>query len=516
MKNKAIFFELLALMCILVVATYLRIYRVDVVPGWYNDEGTNINLAENLLKGRIEYFGVQGSMLFPARMPLFIWLLALVFRIFGIGINELRTLTGFIGIINTALIYLVLRKESKPLALICAMVFAILPKAVLYSRLGFSYNLLAMLALILFWACNQYLNTGQRHYAILGALILSLCLLSELVSAAYIPVFIIVILWKRWKDLWITLPIMIFPLVVYTVVMLWISPQVYRSDLQNTLFRVSSSTLPIQLLMILINSASIHQDLYMLIGVIGIFISPFTGLSKRLILFLFIPLLIISRTVTIGFLGWYYLIPLFPFYAIGIGILIFLFSKAMLSLSGKMFDQIHSRFPFRIHQSILLFIRSANNLIFIIILLIAPVLLSIYLMQTQIRENAYANDLEPVLADSSEASEIVNYINNNSDPNDLIIASPSIAWALKGNATDYHITLAYMGLSTTYFQNDVSHNRFRFNPSYPNAKFIIIDNLWMNWGEENLKDLVTIRHFAEQYPVVFKTKQILVYKIKNN
>jgi len=515
LKKNIRLLEFLVLIIILLIAADLRIFNVANTPGWYNDEGTSINLAANLLKGRIEYFGVQGSMLFPARMPLFIAILASIFKIFGVSISALRVLTGSIGVINTALVYFIIRKHNRPAALICALIFAIFPSAVLYSRLGFSYNLLATLVLIMFWSCNQYLDTGDRKYAVIGALSLGLSLLSELVSVAYIPVFFVVILWVNWKDLSFTFPLAFFPVILYTGIMLWISPQYYLSDLQYTFLRVSSPTLPVQFMMILINFASVHQDSFMLMGAIGIFLYPEPGLNKRLILFLYLPLIIISRTITISDLSWYYLIPFFSFFAIGVGLLISKFIKSIITIGNQLFDQFYPRIGFKAPQYFLNYFRAGNNLVFIILLVIAPIIFIVYTTHTMIIDNNFATELEPVLADASEARQVVAYINENANADDLIIASPSIAWSLNANATDWHISLAYLGLSTQYFPNDIPHDRFRFNPSYQYARYIVIDPVWMNWGEYRLEDLEIVRHFAEHYPVVYNSRQFTVYEISN-
>jgi len=515
MKPKAYLLPFLALLCILVVAADLRLFRVGLVPGWYNDEGTYINLAANLLQGRSEYFGVQGSMLFSTRMPLFIWLLTLAFQLFGVDITVLRALTAGIGIINTALIYLILQKWSRPAALVCALVFAIFPRAVLYARIGFSYNWLAMLVLLLFWASSHYLDTGQRRYAAAGALALGLGLLSDLAAVAYIPVFVIVVLWKRWKDLWFALPLAFLPLFLYCAASFIAFPQTFGADLQYAVLRVSSVSLPIQFVMVLINSASIHQDLWMLAGAIGLFLFPYSGLNKRLVLFLFLPLIILARTLPVGLLGRHYLIPSYPIYAIGLGLLVFHFSKAAFHLSQQVFDQVMARVRICLPHIAHRFVLPGIKLTFVILLVIAPIVFLVYTTHLQILENNYTTDIDPILADPAEARTIIGFLSENTNPDDLVIASPTIAWALPGNPTDYHISLAYMNLSTTFFSNDLPQDRFRFDPSYQNAKFIIIDNLWLNWGEPNLEDLAGIRHFAEQYPVTFKTEHITIYNVRD-
>ncbi|HMN60158.1 MAG TPA: glycosyltransferase family 39 protein, partial [Anaerolinea sp.] len=203
--------EIAVLLAILAVAAFLRIYQNGVTPGWYNDEGTVINIANNLNQGRLEYLGIEGSLLIAARQPLFVYLLALIFRIFGSDIQILRNTVAILGVINTALIFLSLRKYGQWIAILCALAFALFPKAILYARFGFSYNLVALLALLCFWSADHYLDTGERRYIIFASLSIGLGVISEVAAVALIPVGIIIAGWKRWRDLFFALPLMLLP-----------------------------------------------------------------------------------------------------------------------------------------------------------------------------------------------------------------------------------------------------------------------------------------------------------------
>jgi len=64
---------------ILIISSYLRFANLAENPGWYSDEGTMVEIAKNLLEGRIQYLAINQSTLLVAKMPLFPALLAGVF-----------------------------------------------------------------------------------------------------------------------------------------------------------------------------------------------------------------------------------------------------------------------------------------------------------------------------------------------------------------------------------------------------------------------------------------------------
>jgi 4-amino-4-deoxy-L-arabinose transferase-like glycosyltransferase len=301
--KKQTFLELLILLCILFVAADLRLSNIAETPGWYNDEGTIINITTNLVQGKFEYLGLKDSILIASRQPLFPCLLAILFKIFGVGIVTLRAFTGALGVLNTLLIYLVLRKEDKALTLVCALCFAILPEAVLYSRVGFSYNLVATLVLLAVWASFRYLEKGSGKYIYLTAIILGLGFISEIAAVAFLPVLLILALWKNWKQVFLAALLYFVPFGIYSCAMLLISPQAYLYDINFIFFRVSSLSVLLKGILFTMNMARIGDFLLIFAGLLGIIFCQVPRVQKLIGLYLYIPFLVIGTSTGITWLG---------------------------------------------------------------------------------------------------------------------------------------------------------------------------------------------------------------------
>jgi 4-amino-4-deoxy-L-arabinose transferase-like glycosyltransferase len=124
--------EIAALLFILALAAYLRLANNADNPGWYSDEGTHLDIAQNLAHGRIQYLAINQSTLLFSKLPLFEMLLAGLLRAKGGGIGALRTLTGVLGVISVGTLYLVVRriKKESTLALLSSLMLTIYPQAV--------------------------------------------------------------------------------------------------------------------------------------------------------------------------------------------------------------------------------------------------------------------------------------------------------------------------------------------------------------------------------------------------
>ncbi len=153
MRSQDRLLELAALLCILALAACLRLVNLGDNPGWYTDEGTHLDIVRHLLAGRVQYLAVHQSTLLFSRLPLFEGLFALWAWLFGLSMESLRALTGTLGTLSVGVLYRLVRSfgHERRLALTAAFLFAIYPPAVLYSRFGFSYNLLVPLMLMAIW-----------------------------------------------------------------------------------------------------------------------------------------------------------------------------------------------------------------------------------------------------------------------------------------------------------------------------------------------------------------------------
>src|SRR4030067_2434698 len=68
--------EALALLLVLAAAGYLRFTHLAENPGWYSDEGTIDDIAQNMAEGKVQYLALGRSTLLAARLPLMPWLLS--------------------------------------------------------------------------------------------------------------------------------------------------------------------------------------------------------------------------------------------------------------------------------------------------------------------------------------------------------------------------------------------------------------------------------------------------------
>ncbi len=97
------FYRLALILAVLLLAFFLRFYRLPSVPfGWHPDEATKGLLARDVLAGK--YYPAFFSA-FTGREALYVYLEAAAFALFGEGIFAARVLSAFIGVLTIAATY---------------------------------------------------------------------------------------------------------------------------------------------------------------------------------------------------------------------------------------------------------------------------------------------------------------------------------------------------------------------------------------------------------------------------
>lgn len=97
--------------------------------------------------------------------------------------------------------------------------------------------------------------------------------------------------------------------------------------------------------------------------------------------------------------------------------------------------------------------------------------------------------VDKVLVNPRDALIVTEYVNQHVKPQDIVIASPHIAWRIKAKATDFEQLLAYHGLPSVNYYKGIPKERFTFAPSLENAKFVIVDPMLENWAIYSMPDL---------------------------
>ncbi|HDI73035.1 MAG TPA: hypothetical protein ENF58_02765, partial [Candidatus Altiarchaeales archaeon] len=71
----------LAFFLIFVIGILLRVWNLDVIPEWDWDDGVNMNIAWNLINGRLQWFSL--GYVFVPHPPLFFIILGVLLKVFG-------------------------------------------------------------------------------------------------------------------------------------------------------------------------------------------------------------------------------------------------------------------------------------------------------------------------------------------------------------------------------------------------------------------------------------------------
>ncbi|RME56324.1 hypothetical protein D6779_10785 [Candidatus Parcubacteria bacterium] len=474
------------LLIVLLIAIALRFAELDVSPGWYSDEGTMLELARHLSNGNVEYLGINRSFLLAGRMPLFIVLLAVAVKLWGVKMLTLRMLTASLAVISTVLLYSLIWKQSKDTwwAFSVAFVYAVLPRIVFYQRLGFSYHLGGLLVLIgvnLLWL---YWNDGKRKYALFATVVFGLATVSDLALLVFFLPLMIVMLLRRWQDAFWGGVLFMAPLVLYAIGMYIGVGEAFWYDWQFTWGRVAVS-LPVQIATSVLNFTFLSlSDPWWELAWLGFLFIPDTRERGVHLLFWGLPWLGIARSVSIFDVGYYHQIPVFPLWAIGIGSLLRFglpiaenrLRASMIALVTLIKSRRSTLDNFVTHLAVFV----TALVIFALLLPLAIQPLAIFVGQQMAR--VIDLPVNKVLVDVNDAQRTVTYINQQVHPCDLVITSPALAWAIESRATGFQISQAFLHNPTRHFPSDIPRERFAYNVDYHMARYAIIDPVWRNWG----------------------------------
>ena len=528
--------EVISLFLILALSAYLRLYRIGDNPGFNSDEGTAINIAYNLMQGKVQYLAINQSTLLFAKLPLFSLALAGLFKIFGPGIETLRVFTALLGVLSVALLYGVLRFTFQgeklihllspgpgvsripisALPLLSAFFMAIYPQAILYNRIGISYNLLTPLILLTFGGLAKYLENEKPGWLILAALALGIGTTNELIAFSFLPAFVIIVSSRSLKAAIWSLCFFALPFFIYTVVMLVTVPQAFIFDLAFTMTRVGSIPLLGQLPVAALDFAAVaHWDAWALLAVIGMLVMGSSRIGRMVVLFYLLTFIMIGgKTIVVG-LGYYYISPIFPFVATGIaGLVIFLTQRVFVVFSTGIVDLYH-RLGWKPENPMM--VKLTNFLVVILICLalfifvLSPYLVSMAQMVTQASQGIQTSN-NWAMVDPNGARQVAAYINRKVHPGDLVIASPAIAWMFHTDVTDFQQVVAAKGIATIHLPSNIPANRFAFSVDEKKARFVVIDRIWRNWASVEMPAVKDLMEEVEKWRVVFSLGEFTVYE----
>lgn len=158
---------LILLILILVIASFFRLWHLNSIPpGLYPDEAINGNDAvEALGTGEYKLFYPENN----GREGLFINLIALSFKVFGVHIWSLKLISALIGILTVLGLYLLTKElfNSPTIALLSAFFLSISFWHINFSRIGFRGIMVPFLLVWSFYFLFKVINTEQNKKNIL-------------------------------------------------------------------------------------------------------------------------------------------------------------------------------------------------------------------------------------------------------------------------------------------------------------------------------------------------------------
>jgi len=504
------------LIIIILIAILFRTVNLEFIPHWDWDEGENLNIAWNLANGRMQDFAI--SYPFVPHPPLYFMILALSLKLFGNLLIVERFLTVLFSLITVVFVYLIGKEAySEKLGLIASFLYAIHPTAIYFSRFGFSNNLVALLNIVALYFLILYLKNLRILYILLSGFFVGLITITEYSGLFTLMGFGFVLLMYDRKRLWV----LVIPTVIfggYVTSMLLLMKDAFIHDLMYTILggtKTSTSlTLKDQgvrifgLIYILtiyyfrkhirgifktiVNSViSDAPVFYFFISVI-IFVPPSDGWFFTYPDYFWLGIIgiflfnndTIKRVVSIFFTASFmYIIvnnrmdhmpiPLYPFFALGLSVLI----TRTYETTKEYLDRL---------LKTKLDIKKISLISFIVVFY--PIAITFYwdISLFFLGKNLLT---EPI----SDNIQVTKYVNDNSNENDVIITYSFLSHILKAKNVILLQSVAYDGKSISYYPADLPKERFFFNASYRNSKFIILSNGTVGWikNETSTKDIVS-------------------------
>jgi hypothetical protein len=505
---------------VLALAAYLRLVNVSANPGWYTDEGTHLDIAQNLLRGRMQYMAVQDSTVLFAKLPVFEGLLAGLLALTQDDITTLRSLTGSLGVITVGLLYAVVRRICGPksfrLAILAALLLAIYPQAVIYSRLGFSYNLLAPLLLLVCVSLWEYGRSGGRGWLAVASATIGLGALSDLWMFTLAGPLMLIVVCRRWHDIIWSGTLIAIPWSVFILVMVAVAPQAIWFDLRFTLTRLAGLPWTIQIWNLATNySVLTLGDGWFVVGLVGLFLLQPVSLRWLALLLLLTPILALGRTVALYSLSAYYTIPLLPLVALGVAALILRGAPLTAQTMRCGLTSLQRRWCWARHRpKAYTILRLAASWGVSLMLLAGPLVTSLAVTLQGTRRRL-STAIDPFLIHPTQAREAAAFVNDHVEADDLVIASPAVAWLVDARRADFVMAMAAQGVETPLLPGDLPAERFAYDPSVNAARFVIVDNLWRNWATADIPGIARMLETLTSWPSVLQTDQITVYQNPN-
>ena len=158
----------LALCAIMILATCVRLYNLDVLPaGLWHDEAVNLSIAERYAEapGQIPVFEPSAH-----RPSLYYMPVAALVKLAGVSVTATRLIAAVFGVLGVLAAFLMVRRVlGASGGLIAAFLVAFMRWDIIFSRIGFDATTGVLFAALTGWLTFRAIRSGRHSdYALAG------------------------------------------------------------------------------------------------------------------------------------------------------------------------------------------------------------------------------------------------------------------------------------------------------------------------------------------------------------
>jgi 4-amino-4-deoxy-L-arabinose transferase-like glycosyltransferase len=516
---------------VLALAASFHLYRLAQTPGWDPQEGYNLDLAWNLLHGRLRLFGLTSA--FAQHPPLFYLQLALLIHLFGYSVATLRALVAVYALLTCgALLTFGRRLLGTGPALWSGLVFTGAPLFLANTRWGYSYAQLMFVGLLCVWATWRYTETGARRWLLAAALLAGIGVLSDYEGVALVGLLLLAALRVRPRDALVAGAVGIGLPLAGMLACLAVAPGVFAADLASTLGRAAGGNPLLQLVDLLVNYYRfVVLDPWVVLGLVGLFLERAPRPRTLLLASTGVIALVALKVRAVG-PSFHTAVPLLPLLALGAGValdagvrLLYTWTLSLLPGGGPARPALPVPRQKALSRAVV-WQRSRNALAALVVFLVivSPLAIALAADAAGLATTLPTRQDATLATAPADAQAVAGYVLAHERAGDLTLGSPQIVWMLdqpdsvRGQpqplyAADALQALAYAGQSAAFYPAGLPRTRWAFPVALDHARYVIVDDLLRQLAQPGeVPGMAGLLATATSWPAVYQRGEYTIYE----
>src|SRR6266498_1836061 len=158
MKKK---WDIIILVLIVLLAAFLRLYRISDYMTFLGDEGRDVLVAKGILEGNLTLLGPRASAGDFFTGPIYYYMMAPFLWLFRLDPVGPAVMVALFGVATVFLVYFVGKEFfNKKTGLIAAALYAVSPLVLVYSRSSWNPNTVPFFALLTMYMLYKAITTA--------------------------------------------------------------------------------------------------------------------------------------------------------------------------------------------------------------------------------------------------------------------------------------------------------------------------------------------------------------------